>query len=105
MTNGFVISVEKMDKWALNTASELYGSLHISKALLYAFYGIDRCASGFRSLVLEEFSIDPETVYTGLWRPIGNTLFLRILTMAVLYFKFAHRRQVRLKATGGEVSF
>ncbi|KPM08599.1 ABC transporter sub-family G-like protein 16 [Sarcoptes scabiei] len=95
LLNGYLIILEHMDNPILLKSADLMASNVISKALLWSFYGLNRCDDGSDSIILYKFYVNPDTVYKDLIKVIVNTLILRMATIIIMYLKFDLSLQFR----------
>lgn len=64
----------------------------IASGLIYAFYGIDRCDKEMEiSFVLEDFGVDPLTVYNDVQKTLAMIAYIRLITFLIMILRFSIR--------------
>lgn len=103
MTSGFLMVVEHMNIAFLYRVAQLAGVNYITKALFYAFYGIDRCRPETEySSVLHENYVNPDTVYTDLRQVLFNIIFFRTLTLVVMVMRYSLPKIYQMSPSGAK---
>lgn len=95
MLNGFFVNTEVNlgdggfgD--AVHTATNFVALKFISRGLVYAIYGIDRCAEDDEeSAVLQFLNVDGDTVWSDCLWVLAYVIVLRVTTVALIYAKFS----------------
>ncbi len=105
MLNGFFVNTELNltgenggSFWGdpVHTATNLVALKFISRGLVYAIYGIDRCfeEEDEESVVLQFLSVDEDTVWSDCLWVLAAILVLRVTTVALIYAQFASGGQI-----------
>ena len=107
MLNGFFVNTElnladegSGSFWGdpVHTATNLVALKFISRGLVYAIYGIDRCfeeeEDEEESVVLQFLSVDEDTVWSDCLWVLSAILVLRVTTVALIYAQFASGGQL-----------
>ena len=102
MLNGFFVNTElnfENNNFLgdpVHTATNLVALKFISRGLVYAIYGIDRCfeEDEEESVVLQFLSVDQDTVWSDCLWVLSAILVLRVTTVALIYAQFASGGQL-----------
>lgn len=88
--NGLYIKLHRMElSVVLLQLNEWLGLAYLSKGLIYAIYGVDRCeADKEYSWVLLDYEVDGEAIGTYIWRVLLNIAIVKLVSLAVMYIKF-----------------
>lgn len=96
MLNGYLIILEQKKNLFLLSISNFFSFNTISKALLWSFYGLDRCsADGVVSIILQKYYISPDTLSSRLIQMIINSIVLRLVSIILMLIRFSISWNIR----------
>lgn len=104
--NGLYIKLERMGSGqAMVALEDVVGFAGLSRGLLYAIYGFERCDfdSQYYSWVLVEYKVDEERLVESVWKALLNVALLKVLTLIVLWWRFSQRQKNHQKTFKKEV--
>lgn len=95
LVNGYLINLAHMNIPLLFLVSDILATKPISNGLLYSFYGIGRCDPEKEiSIMLVRFNVQTDKVYTELSQVFINIFVTRLITFALMCFRFSFNRKM-----------